>query len=92
MALDDLIKAKIGDQPFAFYLTSGEGLMYPDETEETSGYVVAADGHHYFFWTSWNHRKHEVYLETWEPTDNELFAVERNAEYLAALEEVGLIA
>lgn len=90
--LGDLIKAKIGDQPYATYYVTGEGRIYDSGDEEMSGYVVTAKGQHYFFWTDWHPTKKVVYLETWEKTAPGLEEWQKDPEFLEALAKVGIAA
>ena len=36
---------------FAYFFLSGEGVFYPDGTEESSGHVIDESGRTYAFWT-----------------------------------------
>src|SRR5687767_8822641 len=47
--LDALIRAK-GVDRYALFLTTREGIELPGDLEEASGYLVAPDGRHFFFW------------------------------------------
>ena len=52
-SIRELICKKLPGQRFGVFFSTGEGSFFPDGTEESSGYVVAEDGTHWFYWTDW---------------------------------------
>ena len=51
--LAKLIEERLPGQKYGVFFSVGEGSFYPDGTEESSGFVAAEDGSHWFYWTGW---------------------------------------
>jgi hypothetical protein len=80
--IHDLIREKLPGQRFGIFYGTGEGTFFPDGSEDSSGFVVAEDGSHWFYWTDWIEGR--AAFGTWE---SELFQDEWNecSEYSDAL-------
>jgi hypothetical protein len=63
--LDALVAAR-GLNRFAYFHTTGEGTIFPNGDESSSGNVLADDGRIFFFWTDWDVERNELTLKTWE--------------------------
>jgi hypothetical protein len=74
---------------YAFFFLSGEGVFYPDGTEETSGHVIDSSGRTYAFWTGWDTNRGAVTLSQWDPVDAEPQWIQ-SPEYRGARDAVGL--
>src|SRR6188472_1437875 len=68
---------------FAYFFLSGEGVFYPDGTEESSGHVIDESGRTYAFWTGWDAARGAVTLSQWDAVDTEP-AWLQSAEYRRA--------
>src|SRR5689334_15994768 len=51
---------------FAIYHDVGEGKVFPNGTEDLSGWVVDERGDHYFFWVDWDAGADQPILGTWQ--------------------------
>lgn len=47
----------------------GEGTIFPDDTEETSGIVLDEHGDLWSFWTAWNAAAEQPTLSIWRRTE-----------------------
>ena len=70
--IHDLIAETLPGQRFGIFYSTGEGRFYPNGEEESSGFVVAEDGSHWFYWTTWQDGRvgfkiweSELYQEEW---------------------------
>ncbi len=69
-ALDQLVAREVPGR-YAFFFVSGEDEVYPDGTEETSGYVIDEQGQIHAFWTGWDAASGAMILEQWEQVEEE---------------------
>src|SRR3954462_12593986 len=64
-AASNLIAQRLSGR-FAIFFDVGEGKIFPDGTEDMSGYVVDERGDHYFFWVDWDIDAGSPTLGTWK--------------------------
>ena len=71
------------------FFEAGEGTLFPDGTEEGSGYVIDDRGRVFFWWTAWDAERRAVTFKTWEEVEPEpRWAA--SAEYREARAAAGL--
>lgn len=74
---------------FATFADVGEGEIFPDGTEATSGHVIVEDGREFYFWMEWDAEHHRPTLGTWVEVENPRSG-DTSVEYRRAREAVGL--
>jgi hypothetical protein len=87
-AASNLIAQRLSGR-FAIFHDVGEGTIFPDGTEDLSGFVIDERGDHYFFWVDWDTAAGHATLGTWvreEPNGRD----HASAEYRHARAMVGL--
>lgn len=87
-AVSNLIAERLPGR-FVILHDVGEGRIFPDDTEETSGYVLDERGDLWAFWTAWDADVGRLALGTWERVEATDRAAE-SAEYRRARALVGL--
>jgi hypothetical protein len=98
--LDQLIRQRLTaagystGQEYALFFVTGEGHALPSTTpgediEETSGYVMAPDGHVFFFWLGWDALHQAPALTQWAEEAPAPSWIEE-PEYRRARERLGL--
>ena len=86
--LDALVRER-GLKRWAYFFVTGEGRMFPNGVEESSGNVVTPDGRVYAFWTGWDARRRSMIFRVWEEDQPDPCWM-RSSEYRRARERVGL--
>ena len=86
--LDTLVRER-GLEDWAYFFVTGEGRVFPNGVEESSGNVIAPDGRVYAFWTDWDVERKSPTFRIWEeqPPDTRWLT---SSEYRRARERVGL--
>src|SRR5215212_3225290 len=78
-----------GLERYAFFFVTEEGRKMPNGLEETSGHVIDADGHVFFFWTGWDAERGVPTFRHWDRVEPEADWLE-DEDYREALNKVGL--
>ena len=87
-ALERLIAAE-GIGRHALFFEVGEGTVFPDGTEDESGYVLDEQARVFFFWTAWDPEQGQAVFDQWEQVQPER-EWDRIGEYRRAWESIGL--
>jgi hypothetical protein len=74
---------------YALFFNVGEGTVFPDGTEDESGYVLDEWGRVFSFWTGWDAGRGTVTLEEWKQVEVEPHW-EKIGEYRRAREQLGM--